>query len=345
MVYGHVEWSTTADEALVKKLQQVQVWVNGFQQAPVVLSAPDKNLTGEFSSFVILNQDQDNQIQFTLPDLTVDSATSLDLFVNCEKPIREQRLHLLVISVGAPKGSEAELEQQVLAAMKAKPAGREFRTSAFNRVAIYGPLVGPEITPQQVRYQLSQIKVNIENLYRANRTSVLPANDVIMIYLEGGQLVHLDEDFFVTIRPQIDPRTARALREKDARMLMEVAVKSRSLADLLSDTTGAHLLFLDVAGSPESDAAARWPEKSRAAMLRYTWLKNSAVPPKAKLLAALPEAIEAPGKLQLIGERIEDIHLRLAAEYPQSIGYNRRVPEILRSLLLGEVSTKDPQMP
>jgi hypothetical protein len=345
MVYGHVEWSKSADEAVVRRLQQVQVWVNGFQQAPVVLAAPGKNLTSEFSAFVVLNQERANQIQFALPALTSDLSTAFDIFVDCEKPVREQRLHLLVIGVGAPTGSEAELESQVLEAMKARRSGREFRTSAFDRLAIYGPLVGSDITPQQVRNQLAIIKVKIDDLYRANRTSVRPANDVIMIYLQGGGLVHVDKDFFVTTRPRTDPRTARALLEKDPRIFLDVAVRSRTLADFLTHTTGAHILLLDVAGSLEADAGSKWPEQSRAAMLRYTWLKDSAVPPKAKLLAALPEAIQTTGKLQQIGETIENIHSRLAAEYPQSIAYNRRVPEILQSLLLGEVSANEPKMP
>jgi len=345
MVYGHVEWSKTADEALTKRLQQVQVWVNGFQQAPVVISPPGKNLTSEFSAFIVLNQEKANQIQFALPELTSDLSTAFDIYVDCDKPVREQRLHLLVIGVGAPARSEAELEKQVLTAMKARRSGREYRTSAFDRLAIYGPLVGSDITPQQVRSQLAIIKLKIDDLYRANRTSVRPANDVIMIYLQGGQLVHVDKDFFVTTRPSTDPRTARALLEKDPRIFLDVAVRSRTLADFLTHTTGAHILLLDVAGSQEADASSKWPEQSRAAMLRYTWLKDSVVPPKAKLLAALPEAIQATGKLQAIGERIENIHSRLAAEYPQSIAYNRRVPEILQSLLLGEISAEQPTPP
>ncbi len=345
MVYGHVEWSKTADEALTRRLQQVQVWVNGFQQAPVVISAPGKNLTSEFSAFIVLNQAKANQIQFALPELTSDLSTAFDIYVDCDKPVREQRLHLLVIGVGAPAGSEDELEKQVLTAMKARRSGREYRTSAFDRLAIYGPLVGSDITPQQVRSQLAIIKLKIDDLYRANRTSVRPANDVIMIYLQGGRLVHVDKDFFVTTRPSTDPRTARALQEKDPRIFLDVAVRSRTLADFLTHTTGAHILLLDVAGSLEADAGSKWPEQSRAAMLRYTWLKDSVVPPKAKLLAALPEAIQATGKLQEIGERIESIHSRLAAEYPQSIAYNRRVPEILQSLLLGEISAEPPTPP
>jgi WD40 repeat protein len=345
MVYGHVEWSKTADEALTRRLQQVQVWVNGFQQAPVVISPPGKNLTSEFSAFIVLNQEKGNQIQFALPELTSDLSTAFDIYVDCDKPVREQRLHLLVIGVGASAGSEAELETQVLTAMKARRSGREYRTSAFDRLAIYGPLVGSDITPQQVRSQLSIIKLKIDDLYRANRTSVRPANDVIMIYLQGGRLVHVDKDFFVTTRPSTDPRTARALLENDPRIFLDVAVRSRTLADFLTHTTGAHILLLDVAGSQDADAGSKWPEQSRAAMLRYTWLKDSVVPPKARLLAALPEAIQSTGKLQQIGERIENIHSRLAAEYPQSIAYNRRVPEILQSLLLGESLTKGSATP
>ncbi|HTN74257.1 MAG TPA: hypothetical protein VL096_03385, partial [Pirellulaceae bacterium] len=60
-------------------LQRLQVWVNGFQQAPVDIAAPAAgDLTSEFSAFVVLNQAQDNRVQISLPDFTPDISTLFD---------------------------------------------------------------------------------------------------------------------------------------------------------------------------------------------------------------------------------------------------------------------------
>ncbi|HTN74258.1 MAG TPA: hypothetical protein VL096_03390 [Pirellulaceae bacterium] len=251
-------------------------------------------------------------------------------------------MHLLVVGVGTERGRESQLEAEVLAAIKARQAERGMRTAAFDRIAIYGPIVGTDITPQQVRTQLAIIKSKIDELYKANRSSARPANDVVMIYLQGGAMANAGGDFYITTRPNTDPRTARALKDREPRVLMDVAMRSRTLVDFLTFTTGAHLLMLDVTSNRETDAVAEWPRHSHAAMLRYTWLRDSAAPVKARLLAALPEAIETSGELQQLDANIAKIHLRLAAEYPLSSAYKRSVPESLADLLLGETLPKAP---
>jgi hypothetical protein len=341
MVFGRVEWSRSTDKEYLSRPQRVQVWVNGFQQAPLEMQAPDPvDLTSRFSAFAVLNQERDNKIEVALPDLTADIATGLRLAVDCAKPVHEQRLHLLIIGVGEAAGTEAALEQQVLEAVQAQKAGRDlWRTTAFDRVALYGPLVGPDITPQQIRGQLAIIKLKIDELYRANQSSARPANDVVMIYLQGGALVNVDGDFYVTTRLPSDPRTGLAMRDRQPKLLMDVAVKSRSLADFLTHTTGAHVLMLDVTGDQAAEAAARWPAESHAAMLRYTWLKESFAPPRARLLAALPSAIQSSARLAQLDSKIAEVFSRQEAAFPQSIRYGRRVPDSLQDLRVGETLT------
>ena len=56
---------------------------------------------------------------------------------------------------------------------------------------------------------------------------------------------------------------------------------------------------LDVTGNLQTNDAAQWPEDSRAAMLRYTWLKGSSPPAQARLIAAaaLDSALRVEGFL------------------------------------------------
>jgi hypothetical protein len=327
----------------LSRLKRLQVWVNGFQQQPIDITPPAAGkLTSEFSAFVVLNQRRDNHIQIGLPDVKADVATLLDAYVDCDNPITEQRLHLLVVGVGAPQGSQSKLESEVLAAIKARQSDRGLRTAAFDRVAIYGPIVGADITPQQIRTQLAMIKVKIDELYQANKSSSRPANDVVMIYLQGGAMAHAEGDFFLTTRPNTDPRTARALKDREPRILLDVALRSKTLDDFLTHTTGAHVLMLDVSGSQEAEQAGNWPRNSKAAMLRYTWLKESTSPPKARLLAVLPEAIQSSGQLKQVDASMGKIYERLAVEYPLSVAYKRQVPESLEDLLFGETLPAQP---
>jgi len=158
-----------------------------------------------------------------------------------------------------------------------------------------------------------------------------------MIYLQGGTLINTDSDFFVTTRRPGHAFMERALRDREPRMLREVALRSGELADLLTHTAGAHLLMLDVKGDSTAGKGVPWPDESQAAILRYTWLKGEAAPAKARLLAALPEAIESPpGQLAQLDARIAKIYSRLAEAFPGSIIYEGRVPGSLQELLIGE---------
>jgi WD40 repeat protein len=338
LVHGRVNWPLSTDQTYLARKQRLQLWVNGFQQAPGALNQPTKNdPTSEFTAFAVLNEKKANRVQLALPDLTPDIATLFDFEVDCAQPVLEQRLHVLIVGVGTPRGSEPELERRVLEALQAKPLrDKLWRSAAFDQIAAYGPLVGNDITPQQVRNQLSHIKLKIDELYHANRSSARPANDVVMIYLQGGALINVAESFFITTRPASDPRTSRAVSQLEPRILMDVAVQSRTLANFLTHTTGAHVLLLDVTGNLQSNEGAQWPEDSRAAMLRYTWLKGPQAPARARLLAALPEALKQSSRLSQLDSQFAEYNRSLATQYPQSSAYSRQVPEILQNLLLGQ---------
>lgn len=339
LVRGRINWPLSTDKTYLARKQRLQLWVNGFQQAPGALEQPtDSSPTSDFTAFAILNRKEANHVQLALPDLTPDISTLFDFEVDCAEPVVDQRLHVLIVGVGAAHGSEPEIEKGVLAALQAKPLREKlWRSAAFSQIATYGPLVGTDITPQQVRSQLSAVKLKIDELYHANRSNARPANDVVMIYLQGGALINVDGSFFVTTRPASDPRTHRAVSQLEPRILFDVAVQSRTLANFLTHTTGAHVLMLDVTGDLAADEGARWPADSRAAMLRYTWLKGAQPPAQARLLAALPEALQQSSSLAQLDVQFAEYSRVLARQFPQSSAYNRQVPDVLENLLLGKL--------
>ena len=71
-------------------------------------------------------------------------------------------------------------------------------------------------------------------------------------------------------------------------------------------------------------------------MLRYTWLKGTQAPARARLLAALPEALKHSSRLAQLDSQFAEYNRSLATQFPQSSVYNRRVPQILENLLLGQ---------
>jgi hypothetical protein len=337
-VHGRVVWPQTVDHDVLGRAQRVQTFVNGFQQALVEAESPDPaKRESSFSTFAVLNKRHDNRIQITLPDLPTDLATVRDLRIDCDEPVQVQRLHLLAIGVGAPRGSEQRLKEEVLAALNAMQAsrGNAWRTAAFDQILIYPALLDAlvgDVTPSQVRGQLVNIKRKIDELHQSR-----PANDVVMIYLQGGTLISTDREFYITTRTATHAFMERATRDRDPRILREVAMRSGELADLLTHTAGAHVLMLDVKADSASKPGAVWPNESSAAILRYTWLKGETVPAKTRLLAALPEAIQSPpGNLAQLDSRIAKIYSRLAELFPGSIEYAGRVPESLQDLLIGE---------
>jgi hypothetical protein len=336
-VQGRVMWPQTMDEDFLRRPQRIQTYVNGFQQALVEAEAPDPKRESNFSTFVVLNKKHDNRIQIALPDLPIDLATIHDVRIDCDEPVQVQRLHLLLIGVGAPPGSQQRLKEEVLAALRAMQAsrGNAWRTAAFDQILIYPALLDAlvgDIGPSQVRGQLVNIKRKIDELHQAR-----PANDVVMIYLQGGILISTDREFYITTRSPGHALMERAIRDREPRILREVAMRSGELADLLTHTAGAHVLMLDVKADSASKKGATWPDESQAAILRYTWLKGETAPVKTRLLAALPEAIQSPpGNLAQLDARMARIYSRLAEMFPGSIDYQGRVPDSLQDLLIGE---------
>ena len=145
-LYGHVKWSDVADKRF-EQTQNVQVWVNGFQQVPSQLQASrERSGLKFFDTLIVLNRRKDNTIEIGLPGLEHEASSRLDFLVDCAKPELRQRLHLVVIGVNTTDGEA--LVDQALDAMKAKRlTSGEIRriapitAAAFDKGSVYPPLV------------------------------------------------------------------------------------------------------------------------------------------------------------------------------------------------------------
>lgn len=332
LLHGRVLWNED-DPTLRGRQQRIQVWVNGFQQLPAALEpVREPARQRAFKASVVLNKDRNNRIEFALPKLPRASRGLLQVEVDCEKPVTEQRLHLVVVGVGVAENRVVELEDRVLHALQADRAegsAKQFATPSFTTGRIYGPLSGNMLTKEHIVTQLMRVNRSIAGLMKAR-----PAGDVVMIYYQGGQLIADEERFFLTTRaseyetPASDP----SLRLQ--------AVDSQLLARFLAATQGAHLLLLDVERNapPEQRnllADAMWPPKSRSAMLRYTWRKQAPPTDDSRMISIFNRAVRQAPHLEEVEEELERGVAQINQQFPDVVLYDRHLPPSLLGLRLG----------
>jgi hypothetical protein len=100
---------------------------------------------------------------------------------------------------------------------------------------------------------------------------------------------------------------------------------------------GAYVLLMDVArqvADPKTQSGA-WPSDSRAALLRYAWLKGSRVPGEARLLFGLKQIIPDVHQLEELRAGLEENHNQVSRSFPDATNDDYYVPEVLRNLAMG----------
>lgn len=253
---GRVAWDRDTDEQL-KKINQVRVYVNSFQQVPADLQpAVGTSRERAFAADLLLNRADDNKVEIALPDLKQEASNRRQFQVDCRAPARGQRLHLLIVGIG--EKDESKLTEKALQALQAHQDSKgRCTTPVFEQVRTYGPLTG-YVIPEQIFTQLCLIKKTIDLL--ATEGS---ANDVVMVYFEGGETVAREGHFFLTSVAEYDPELQRS------------AITCNGLSSIFSETLGAQILLLDVDRVASStsgegqDQVAKWPDDSNTGVLRY----------------------------------------------------------------------------
>src|SRR5262249_28120044 len=140
-VTGHISWSKEND-AQLRKASIVRVFVNGFQQLPALLDdAKGKERQRAFSADLVLNRSEGNFVEIDLHDIKQEASNHCEFTVACAKPVKGQRLHMLIVGVG--EKDEEKLKGQAIKALRADTANKDrVKTPAFEDVRFYGPLAG-----------------------------------------------------------------------------------------------------------------------------------------------------------------------------------------------------------
>ncbi len=279
-LHGHVAWDEGDDED-IKKTGIVRVYVNGFQQLPAVLLPAEKGRRERaFHAELLLNEAEKNLIRVALPGLARDASSPTDFAVDCEKPVRAQRLHLLIVSTQEkdPKALKARF-LQALQSTSTKEG--DLKTTAFDRIYLYPrmPLTGEKANWDYVYSQLVTIKENIKDQAGSGQSY----NDVVVFYYQGGESIDAQGHLFRTGGGQ-----AKA-----------PSFSCDDLARLFGDTPGAHILLFDVGREAAKENAGRdkvekWPNNypdvtAHVAVLRYAFLGRGDAPKAPSLVKALAD--------------------------------------------------------
>ena len=318
---GRVVWATQRDYRIDKPVS-MRVWVNGFQQAtPLVATRMKDSLEREFEVPILLNRSRKNEIEVELPDWEEAADNQQNLNVDCRKPNRSQRLHVLLVGV---ETSPKELEQdRLMTALQASSIrGNRFKTPAFDSCRIYGPLTG-YVSPGQIITQLVRIRTAIRVTSARER-----ANDVILVYYQGGETVEKDGRYYLL--------TSASQHDRD---LSRSAISSFDLESLLRKAPGAHVVLLDLqqAGTPARVAGrslSPWPSESRVGMFRSSWLSPQSAPAETRLLSLFPGSLRESPRLGQVASDLASKYRKITAKYPETIAFGAHVPSPLADLML-----------
>ena len=349
-LHGRIRWADATDKRISNNRFSVHVWVNGFQQLPTRLELSRDGKERRFQTQVVLGEN-DNLIEIGVPNLPFSIEHSRSFYVDCEQPVTNRRVHLLVFSVDGSPTDRGQLVDDAIRALNGKRipspqptrevAGRRetpqirFATPAFGNGIVYGPFTSGEIYRQKVMAEIHRVSRRIKLLTRSQ-----PGTDVVVIYYQGAELVYSTDGFYLTTEPAVNPRVAAAIRNPSS--LKYYAISSDLLNSHVEKNPGAHVLLLDVARLSARKDEHDWPNDSRAAMLRYAWLKNpQRMPPEASLLSGLKKVTPKMKKLNQVKQALETNQANVTRQFPDAVVFEEFVPPVLNGLTFGGENSGD----
>jgi WD40 repeat protein len=256
VLHGHLEWPTEDDPCLRRRPLRVRVWVNDFEQGDAELEEAHERKRS-FSLPLVLNRAV-NQVDVGVPaEVKLEEGDPHGGRLLCDKPERQQRLHLLIVAPEIKKRKYLDdLIERVLKAFGGTEArGTAFRAPAFVAGAAYYSLCA-EDGPDSVDSHLYHIKNTI-------RQSAGNYSDVVIVYFQGKTATRDGKTYLLWTGPP-------GARPEDSN-----AINTEHIRDFLNDVLGAKLLLLDISGAKEEPRPTVKGGR-RIGDLQYLWLGQDA---------------------------------------------------------------------
>ncbi|OAI46957.1 hypothetical protein AYO44_01910 [Planctomycetaceae bacterium SCGC AG-212-F19] len=329
---GLVEWAANNDAAM-KRITQVRVTINGFQQLPAVLEpAAGTARSRVFRADIQLARAKGNVVTVRLPELAQEQGSRTQCLVDCTHPgvetLRPRQAHLLIVDTGKNEDEKRSVAR-VYNALQATPAGEtRFKMPGFAEGHLYGPLVGEDVTPEKIYMQLLIIKRTIHQ--RAEAGAV---NDMVFVYFRGGETIDGQGHFF---------RTTESARDPELRWS---GIPCDFLKRFFAENLGAQLVLLDVVREPGkasagSDQVRLWPEDPYVAVVRYVW--TGAAQTQTEEARLLADWAEVAGQAQNLGGVVQRLRGKFtdvagnwrSLKFAERLTYFAQVPASLEELAL-----------
>ena len=325
-IFGHVD---LPDQQSRSSTERIRLWVNGFQQPPEKLAKTEKAEQLSYVAEISLNKSGTNWIELDLPGIEKVDGSNVVLRIESDAALSKKRLHLLAIAIGSDElDADLLVNQAVSALAGTRNGGRTFTSSTFEAASIYGPLTGKSVSRERVAKHLFDIHEHIRQLNRVD-----PANDVVLIYYHGGEVVDAKNEFYLTTRQDDEMRVKEWTSSLSA--LETHCISSQLLGQFVDNTEGAHVMFLDVDRRFESTQQARKPERSvsaRGALFRMALVVGGREGlAKSTLLDALVQTLPRGTELGSLGISLENLFIERSDSSRQLDNY---VPERLLEIVL-----------
>ena len=274
-VRGRVIWSGTGDAARGAGHEIILV-ANDVRHLPVELAAPPAgSREAAFVAPLFLNA-ADTQVRVEVHargqagPLPQQKVADVAAAVHSPKPIREQRLHVLVIAPQVREDGRTGLARQVMAAVGGEfPADRPvlhrmpFKHKAFARATLYAPLVQNVSKPG-----IHGLLEDVEDEIRKSAAEPGPrgwVNDVVLVYYQGRDMPGKDGLLRLHTTRSSSPAYAAGGGE-------QFAVRM----DELPPTPGVRLSLLNVIDPGGAPRPAADPLAAVPLLLRYVWKDQGA---------------------------------------------------------------------
>ncbi len=315
---GRVVWPDEASQS-VAEVPQVLIWVNGFPQGPVALRKDLKQPRERtFRAPIVLNG-KENRVEIDVPDLPQVSEARPTFDLACLQPDTRQRLHLLIIGVGAT--SESRLRDSVIQALHGQlveGSSSRFKTPAFLDGVIYGPLCG-DVREHRVYGELYRIR----NAIRLRHPAPDAPNEVVLIYYQGGEWITNDR------------ATHLRLRKGQGTSAFDT-IPIKSLVAIFRDTPAAKVFLLDVTRPADAQPV---PLDPHVGLLRTAWLRptgDTAEPAgDTWLISSLEEATSRFRTLDAVASAIESSYGMVKDSHPD-LRLDTMLPLSLSQLIIGQ---------
>src|SRR5262249_27817786 len=249
-----------------------------------------------------------NKVEVELPETVAGKLDNRPAFeVDCAKPEKGQRLHLLLVSAD-PRDGDKTLVDRMAKALRLPTAEKgQVGPPAFAAVTVHDVLTGFNVARRKIRASLQLIRLAVQQHHDNDRRSSADAmEDVVVVYYKGGE-VRQEQGTFVGVRPGASAAQAAS-----------GGIDLRELEQLMGSCPGARLALLDTVQTAQPPGErvgqrAPWPVDSRVALIRVSWRVTSAslLPEEERLTPAWVQALSSAATLkdvvQFLDRRFEQV--------------------------------------